>query len=55
MVERAVDGSVAANDETTSLGRRERGVRDGDGGERSERAASTGADVESEVGVSQNM
>lgn len=54
-MERAVDGSVAANEETTSLGRRDREGRDGDGGARSERAASTGAEVESEVGVSQNM
>lgn len=54
-MERAVDGSVAANEETTSLGRRDREGRDGDGGDRRERAASTGGEVESEVGVSQNM
>lgn len=39
-----VDGSAAAKLETALLALRDRGGRFGEGGERSERAASTGAE-----------
>lgn len=50
-----VEGSAAAKLDTALLALRDRGGRFGDGGERSERAASTGAVVDGDVGVSQNM
>lgn len=52
-----VEGSAAAKEDTTAEGRRERGRLDGEGGERRERAASTGGGAlrVSDVGVSQNM